>query len=360
MTNPVQEHYQRYPYPRYPLLASVPRRDTYALNLPALWARFNSCLPREDARILIAGCGTFSPYPFAVANPGAAITALDISERSLSRARLHCLLHGRINVDYRCGDILDGKSIQGEYALIDSYGVLHHLDDPAAGLKTLEMHLMPGGIMRIMLYSRHARREEESIRRALRLLNIRTPAAARKLLDRARPGSRLAKFLNVADETVTDCGLADALLHPCVRTYRIDELLKLVARTGLRPLLFAHAGAREDVAEEIERLRRLEKERRSPGNFVLYLGTATGNTPGAGRDSLIVLNPCLKSAISSFTLGMIRIPARIGLENPPLGRPERSFLRKFAEPVYRSTLSRESAEEVEEYKRRLFLLEYSE
>lgn len=358
MSNPVQEHYQKYPYPRYPLLASVPRRDTYALNLKALWTRFNRCLPREDARILIAGCGTFSPYPFAVANPGAAITALDVSERSLSRARLHCLLHGRMNVDYRCGDILDGKSIQGEYALIDSYGVLHHLDDPSAGLKALEKHLMPGGIIRIMLYSRYARREEESIRRALRLLEITTPAAARKLLNRARPGSRLARFLSVADETGTDSGLADALLHPCVRTYRIDELLQLVARTGLRPLLFAHAGAREDVAAEIERLRLLEKERRSPGNLVLYLGTEAGNTP-TGRDSLIVLNPCLKSAVSSFTLGTIRIPARIGHENPPLGRPERGFLGRFAEPVYRNTLDRESAEEVEEYKRLLFLLEYS-
>ncbi|HBA71253.1 MAG: SAM-dependent methyltransferase [Geobacteraceae bacterium GWC2_55_20] len=358
MTNPVQEHYQKYPYPRYPLLASVPRRDTYALNLKALWTRFNRNLPREDPRILIAGCGTFSPYPFAVANPGTAITALDISERSLSRARLHCLLHGRRNVSYICGDILDGKSIQGEFALIDSYGVLHHLDDPVAGLMALEKHLMPGGIIRIMLYSRYARREEESIRRALRLLDITTPAAARKLLDRARPGSRLARFLSVADETGTDCGLADALLHPRVRTYRIDELLELVSRTGLRPLLFAHAGAREDVAGEIERLRQLEKERRSPGNFVLYLGIASGNTHKTGLDSLIVLNPCLKSAIRGFTPGTIRIPARIGLENPPLGRQERGFLGRFAEPVYRSTLDRESAEEVEKYKKLLFLLEY--
>lgn len=358
MSNPVQEHYQKYPYPRYPLLASVPRRDTYALNLKALWTRFNRSLPREDARILIAGCGTFSPYPFAVANPGTAITALDISERSLSRARMHCLLHGRMNVDYRYGDILDGNSIQGEYALIDSYGVLHHLDDPLAGLMALEKHLMPGGIIRIMLYSRYARREEESIRHALRMIGITTPAVARKLLDRARPSSRLANFLSVADETGTDSGLADALLHPCVRTYRIDELLELVARTGLRPLLFAHAGAREDVAGEIERLRRLEKDQRSPGNFVLYLGIEAGNTPKTGRDSLIVLNPCLKSAVSRFTLGTTRIPARIGQDNPPLGRAERGFLGRFAEPVYRGTLDRAAAEMVEEYKRLLFLLEY--
>ena len=88
MSDPVQTHYQSYPYPHYPLIASVRRCDTYALNLEALWARFNRSLPPPEAkRILIAGCGTFAPYPWAVANPDVPIIALDLSERSLRRAR---------------------------------------------------------------------------------------------------------------------------------------------------------------------------------------------------------------------------------------------------------------------------------
>lgn len=359
MSNPVKKHYQCHPYPHYPLLASVRRCDTYALNLQALWTRFNRSLPPPEVdNILIAGCGTFSPYPFSVANPDSAITALDISRQSLNRARLHCLLHGRRNVDYRCGDILDGNSIEGAFGLIDSYGVLHHLNDPVAGLKTLEKHLMPNGIIRIMLYSRYARKEEEAIRHALRLLDIRTPAAARKLLKKARPGSRLAHYLNVADETRTDSGIADALLHPRVRTYRIDELLDMIAQTGLQPLLFAHADARENVDEEIERLRLLEKERCSPGNFILYLRAAADDIPKAGKDSLLVLNPCLTSVISRLTFGAIRIPTRTGHANPALGQFERRFLRGFAKPVRRSTLSSDLTEMVDFYKRRLFLLEY--
>src|SRR6185369_7704756 len=106
MSDPVQTHYQKYPYPHYPLLASVRRCDTYALNLVALWARFNGALPPQTARrILVAGCGSFSPYPFALSNPEADITALDLSGRSLKRARLHCLLHGIHNVTFRCGDL---------------------------------------------------------------------------------------------------------------------------------------------------------------------------------------------------------------------------------------------------------------
>jgi SAM-dependent methyltransferase len=335
MSNPVQKHYQCYPYPHYPLLASVRRCDTYAHNLLALWTRFNSSLPPPEAKnILIAGCGTFSPYPFSVANPDCTITALDISKRSLDRARLHCLLHGRINVNFRC------------------------VEDPLEGLKTLEKHLMPGGIIRIMMYSRYARRDEESIRHALRILGIKTPAAARKLLKKARPGSRLADYLSVADEAGTDSGIADALLHPCVKTYRIDELLDMIARTGLKPLLFAHADARENVYEEIDRLRLLENERTSPGNFILYLGAADTHVPKASKDSLLVINPCLRSVINHFTLGAIRIPPRTGHENPPLGHRERRFLRLFLKPVSRNTLHSDLNEMVEIYKRRLFLLEY--
>ncbi|MBC7964148.1 MAG: methyltransferase domain-containing protein [Steroidobacteraceae bacterium] len=359
MSNPVQRHYQSYPYPHYPLLASVRRCDTYALNLEALWIRFNRSLPPPATRnILIAGCGTFAPYPCSIANPTAVITALDLSESSLKRARLHCLLHGCRNILYRCGDLLDRDSIAGSYGLIDSYGVLHHLSDPLAGLKSLAEHLMPGGIMRIMLYSRYARREEEAIRHALQLLKIRKPDDVRKLLQRARPGSRLASYLAAADETATDSGLADALLHPRVHTYRVDELLEMIAQAGLQPLLFAHPGAIENVPEEIERLRLLEKERRSPGNFVLYLGRQTADPHLKVRDSLIVLNPCLVQSVSRFTLGTVHIPARIGCSNTPLRRSDRRFLRQFIAPLRRSILAGDLTEIVASYKRQLFLLEY--
>ena len=116
MSETVRRHYERYPYPQFPLLASVRAGDTYALNLIALWTRFNGELPPKEAqRILIAGCGSFSPYPFSVANPESEITALDLSASSLRRARLHCLLHGRHNVRYRAGDLLDAAAAPGPF-----------------------------------------------------------------------------------------------------------------------------------------------------------------------------------------------------------------------------------------------------
>jgi SAM-dependent methyltransferase len=359
MFNPVQAHYQNYPYPTYPLIASVRRCDTYALNLKALWARFNNTLPPVEAeKILIAGCGTFAPYPMAVANPDVPVTALDLSERSLRRARLHCLLHGRRNVTFRCGDLSEELAVDDRFGLIDSYGVLHHLEDPLAGLQILADHLVPGGILRIMLYSRYARREEESIRRAFRLLGIHSPGRARQLLRKAKPGSRLADFMAASDEVATVSGLADALLHPCVHTYRIDELLEMVTQAGLEPLLFGHNGALENPAEEILRLRMLEKDRQSPGNFVLYLGKNGKPITANTGDSLVVLNPCLLSVVSRFTYGALQVHPRIGCSNPPINGRNRGFLRQFITPVRRSDLAGDEVEMVAVYKRLLFLTEY--
>ena len=360
MSDPVKTHYQSYPYPRYPLIASVRRCDTYALNLHAIWARFNGIMPPPEAqKILIAGCGTFAPYPWAVANPDVPITALDLSERSLRRARWHCLLHGRRNVDFRCGDLADDAALDGTFGLIDSFGVLHHMEDPLAGLKALERRLVPGGILRIMLYSRYARREEESIRRAFRLLGVGTPREARRLLNKARAGSRLARYCAATDETTNDVGVADALLHPRARTYRIDGVLEMIEQAGLKPLLFAHYGAVEDVAEEIGRLRTMEKDHHSPGNFVVYLGRINDVMLGKHSGGLIVLNPCLTSSIGFFKFGKLRISARVGCDNSPLGFREKNFLRKFLTPVPRTKTSGDEAEMIAVYKRALFLLEYS-
>lgn len=360
MTNPVKEHYQKHPYPTYPLIASVRRCDTYALNIQALWSRFNHVLPPPEAnRILIAGSGTFAPYPFAVANPDVNITAVDLSERSLRRARWHCLLHGRHNISYNCGDFVEHDVIHGKFGMIDSFGVLHHLENPLDGLIKLESHLIPGGILRIMLYSRYARREEDSIRRAFKLLGINSVDKARTLLNKAVSGSRLSNYLNCSDEPGTTSGLADALLHPRVHSYRVDGLLELISQTDLELLMFAHSDALENPEDEILRLKELEKRRESSGNYVIYLRKNIPRVEFKTEDSLLMLNPCLKSSVGRFKFGTLRIPPRLGVANPALSYSDKSFLRQFVSPVRKNKLSSDEIQKVLYYKRLLFLHEYS-
>lgn len=357
MSEAVRRHYELYPYPSYPLFASVRRCDTYATNLDALWARFNGTLPPAAPRILIAGCGSFSPYPFALANPNASILALDLSRASLRRARLHCLLHGLFNVEYREGDLNRLDHREGLFQLVDAYGVLHHLEDPAAGLRALAARLAQGGILRLMVYSHHTRREEESVRRALRLLRIDQPEQVRRLIRRAPAGSRLKLFAQASQEISYQSGLADALLHPVVRTYRIDPLLELIEASGLTPLLFAHRGSLADPVQESARIRGLEAAGESPGNFVLYLGNRCRGPAFDGTDCYL-LNPCLKGAVSTWRLGTERLPPRLGQENPVLDRDTRRFLRRFLRPVPASELSEAEKARAACYARALFLLRH--
>jgi SAM-dependent methyltransferase len=356
-SNEVGDHYERHPYPRYPLLSSVRLCDTYALNLQALWARFNGVFPAaEDGRILIAGSGSFAPYPMSVANPRAEVTALDLSGANLSRARLHCLLHGRRNVRFVQGDLHDPKIAPGPFQFIDSFGVLHHLDDPLAGLRALESRLVPGGILRVMLYGRYARREAESIRHAVKLIGIRDLAGLKRLLANAKPGGRVREYLDASWEARSDSGLADLFLHPCVHTYRIDEFLSLVGQTRLRPLLFAHAGALADPAAEVDRLRELDLRRETPTNIIGYLGLDTNGPCQENEKAFLLLNPHLSIAVSPLHLRPVMVPPRLGRDNPLLDRSARAFLRRFREPIAAETLTREEREWARLYQEALFLV----
>jgi 2-polyprenyl-3-methyl-5-hydroxy-6-metoxy-1,4-benzoquinol methylase len=353
----VTGHYERHPYPHYPLLASIRRYDTYAMNLTAIWARFNGeLLPEKQGRILLSGCGAFAPYPMALSNPKVAITGMDLARNNLQRARLHCLLHRCLNVEFLQGDFLDPTVTPGPYHFIEAFGVLHHLDDPAAGMRALEQRLLPGGILRVMVYGRYARQEAESVRRAMRFLKVKDVATIKQMIRRAAPDSRLRAYFESAWEAKTDSGLADLFLHPNVKTYRIDEFLEVVGQSGLKPLLFTHLDALADPAEEIKRLQELDRCRKTRANIICYLGKdCKGEAPGSS-DPLLMLNPALKEAMSWFCFGAPVPIDRLGHENQPLDWKARHFLRRFIKPVPELCLTAEDKKRAERYLQDLFLV----
>lgn len=363
----VKAHYEKYVYPGYPRLSSVRGCDTYALNLEALWARFNGeRLDPQTGQILLAGSGSFSPYPTAMANPKARITALDLSTANLHRAKQHTWLHLHFNVDFLAGDLTQAIHLFGKKAFhfIDCYGVIHHIHDDLAALQTLHALLKPGAFARLMVYSRCARRFIQSARRAMRILGIQDVREVKALYRKAKLGSRLRECLDATHEAAFDSGLADLLLHPYAKTYTLNELLGKLEQAGLEPLWFIHPGALTAVNAESARLRNLEIERTLTVNFALFVGRKEDaplrhewDNAKADRETWLSLNPVMNKFLPLFPVIPLRPAPRLGFENPAIDLPGKFLLSRFNKPVKRSSIKPAHRETVEKYCQALFLME---
>lgn len=138
----VQEQYEANPYPRWTALQRLP------------------AAPHEPHRHLIAGCGTgFAAVQKAMLYPAAEFIAFDLCRASLSYAKAKAEECDIKNITFYQADILDLSELEGTFDIIESSGVLHHMDDPRAGWTALRDKLAPGGKMHIGLYSERARQD---------------------------------------------------------------------------------------------------------------------------------------------------------------------------------------------------------
>ncbi|MCA9547103.1 MAG: hypothetical protein KC613_22030, partial [Myxococcales bacterium] len=126
----------------------------------------------------------------------------------------------------------------GRFDYIDCCGVLHHLADPAAGLKALGALLRPHGVIVAAVYGRHARLGVHLVQQTLRAVGARQNAAgialARAALEGLAPHHPVRGWLAAtAPIWGPDAHLVDAWLPAREATYDTDGVLELVARAGL-------------------------------------------------------------------------------------------------------------------------------
>ena len=57
------------------------------------------------------------------------------------------------NIDYMQADILDLGKQDEQFDIVESVGVLHHMDEPIVGWNKLKDYLKRSGLMKIGLYS---------------------------------------------------------------------------------------------------------------------------------------------------------------------------------------------------------------
>jgi len=193
---------------------------------------------KPDLDILIAGCGTNQAAIFAYTNPTARVVAIDISQPSLDHQQYLKDKHGLWNLDLRLLPIEEASSLGSEFDLIVSTGVLHHLADPNAGMKSLAGCLAQDGALGVMLYARYGRLGVEMLESVFREMQLRQDDAGVQIVKETMavlpPEHPVQSYLRIArDLQASDAGLVDTFLHGRQRSYTIEECIELVSSSGL-------------------------------------------------------------------------------------------------------------------------------
>ena len=162
----VRKQYEENPYPRWIKAAPVAKQRSIDQVIKALHpgSSFRPLhVPNPD--ILVAGCGT-GQHPLETARhfPTAKVLAIDLSLASLGYAIRKTQELGIENLQYAQADLTQLSSIDRQFDIIESIGVLHHLDKPVAGLQTLVSLLRPNGLLKLGLYSECARQHVAAAR----------------------------------------------------------------------------------------------------------------------------------------------------------------------------------------------------
>ena len=256
--DPVATQYEAYPYPPRDPKDEAKRLVTGSpshLGEVIHFVRGGRFDPAAPFRVLVAGGGTGDAAIMLaqqLADEGAKaaeVVYLDRSSTARAIAEARAAARGLANLRFVTGSLTELSMLGlGGFDYVDCCGVLHHLDDPPAGLAALASALAPRGGMGIMLYAPLGRTGVYPVQRVLRaLIGDEAPRErvqlARRLLGALPPTNWLKRNPFMTDHLVEgDPGLYDLLLHARDRAYAVGEIAEMVAGAGLRIAGFTPPG----------------------------------------------------------------------------------------------------------------------
>tara|TARA_B110000046_G_scaffold181801_1_gene214625 strand:- start:1388 stop:3493 length:2106 start_codon:yes stop_codon:yes gene_type:complete len=162
----VKNQYEDNPYPRWKDIGfntASSYQSALLKNFPDL--NLSHWQGKQKLNVLVAGCGTGrQAIRLASYFNDLNIVAIDLSGRALAYAKQQAEKYGVNNIQFIQADILEFNNFPMLFDVIECSGVLHHMEHPEAGLKSLNKLLSPTGVMKIALYSQSARKQVITLR----------------------------------------------------------------------------------------------------------------------------------------------------------------------------------------------------
>ncbi|HEY9620795.1 MAG TPA: class I SAM-dependent methyltransferase [Crinalium sp.] len=153
----VRQQFDFAPYPRVPL-EKLPHDHYNDLFVHSLvtphYLRDRHIVDTHGKYILDVGCGSgYKSLILAIANPGAHVVGVDLSDASVELARLRFQHHGFENAEFHALSLKELPSLGLQFDYINCDEVLYLLPEPVVGLQAMRSVLKPDGIIRSNLHS---------------------------------------------------------------------------------------------------------------------------------------------------------------------------------------------------------------
>ena len=235
----VRAQYEENPYPRW-VKIGLPSK---AKSISEICIEKNLHLNSKNIQnviapdILVAGCGT-GQHSIGTASrfSKCKVTAVDLSLTSLAYAKRKTTELGITNLKYIQADILKLNQLKKKFDIIESVGVLHHMDEPMDGWKVLTDILKPSGLMKIGLYSELARKNIEEVRKEITLGKVGTSEADIRNFRQSLIESQEKHHqqLTMSSDFFSLSTLRDLIFHVQEHRFTLPQIKNCLEKLGLK------------------------------------------------------------------------------------------------------------------------------
>ena len=254
----VKSQYELNPYPRWRYNSYAKEKKVNYISIinseiyPNTITSSQINLTHKKLNILIAGCGTGIQILEASRYSNCEITAIDLSNSSISYAKRKVDEYGMGNINFIEMDLLELTQLNKRFDVIECSGVLHHMQDPAKGLATLVQSLEPKGFLKLGLYSKQARQEILKARELIKERDIKPNLyEIRNFRNDVLNGDikKLNEITSWSDFYSTSM-CRDLCFHSQEKCYSLIEIKKMIEKANLEFLGFILS---KDIKDKYQR-----------------------------------------------------------------------------------------------------------